>query len=206
MATDLNIRVISNLKYTNFFTMYQKDLNLNVKNFKVGAWEKGYIAPGAQFYTVLPLKIQAQGRIGEGDGIYKTKLIDTDYNKSYEIYMNGTGLDIEDSSLIAPTDSTMNIYNVTDERVQAVVLKDSKPLFTADVRPDNKLNFEILPAVYIAICDYEIKDEFFDAASLSPLKRIDYEGQSYLTITLGEDIGTGKFQIDYNFDLFDLSY
>ncbi|SMC16284.1 hypothetical protein SAMN02745134_00039 [Clostridium acidisoli DSM 12555] len=205
MATDLNIRVISNLGDTEFFTLYQQDINLNVKNYKVGAWEKGYIAPGAQFYTVLPLKIQAQGRVEESDGIYKTKLVDVDYNQRYDIFNNSEGIDIERSDLRPPVDNTMSVYNVTDSRVQAVVLKDSKPLFSADIRPDNKLNFAIMPSIYVAICDYAIEQEFFDAASLSPLTRINFEGQSYLTITLGENISTGKFEINYNFDLFDLS-
>lgn len=205
MATDLNIRVISNLGDTEFFTLYQQDINLNVKNYKVGAWEKSYIAPGAQFYTVLPLRIQAQGRVEESDGIYKTKLLDVDYNQRYDIFNNSEGIDIEKSDLKPPVDNTMSVYNVTDSRVQAVVLKDSKPLFSADIRPDNKLNFAIMPSIYVAICDYAIEQEFFDAASLSPLTRISFEGQSYLTIILGENISTGKFEINYNFDLFDLS-
>lgn len=205
MATDLNIRVISNLGDTEFFTLYQQDINLNVKNYKVGAWEKSYIAPGAQFYTVLPLRIQAQGRVEESDGIYKTKLLDVDYNQRYDIFNNSEGIDIEKSDLRPPVDNTMSVYNVTDSRVQAVVLKDSKPLFSADIRPDNKLNFAIMPSIYVAICDYAIEQEFFDAASLSPLTRISFEGQSYLTIILGENISTGKFEINYNFDLFDLS-
>ncbi|MCR3760010.1 hypothetical protein [Clostridium felsineum] len=205
MATDLNIRVISNLKTTEFFMLYQQDINLNVKNFKVGAWENSHIAPGAQFYTTLPLSIEAQGRKDDDNTVYKTKLIQTDYNNSYEIYDNAEGLDIKSSSLTAPTDNTMNIYNSTNSQVQGVVLKDSKPLFSAIIRPDNKLNFSINPSIYVAISDFFIEQEFFDAATLSPLTRINYEGQSYLTIILGENVGTGKFTVDYNFDLFDLA-
>lgn len=64
----------------------------------------------------------------------------------------------------------------------------------ATIRPDNKLNFDINPSLYVAISDYYIEQEFFDAASLSPLTRINYEGQSYLTIILSENVGTGNFQ------------
>lgn len=204
MSMDLNIRVISNLKTTEFFTLYQQDINLNVKNFKVGAWEKGYIAPGAQFYTVLPLALQLQGRIYQNDSVYNTKSIGAEYNHSYEIYMNSDGLDIQASSLAPPTDNTFNLYNSTDSQVQGVILKDSKPLFMANIRPDNKLNFDIKPSLYVALSDYFIDQEFFDAATLSPLTRIDYNGQSYLTIVLNENVGTGKFSVDYNFDLFEM--
>lgn len=201
---DLNIRVISNLKNTEFFMLYQQDINLNVKNFKVGAWEEGHIAPGAQFYTVLPLSIEAQGRVDENGTVYKTKTIGTEYNESYEIYMNADGLDIQASNLTPPTDNTMNIYNKTDSQVQGVILKDSKPLFSAMIRPDNKLNFDINPSIYVAISDYFMTQEFFDAATLSPLTRIDYEGQSYLTIILNENVGTGRFSVNYNFDYFEV--
>ncbi|PJI10548.1 MULTISPECIES: hypothetical protein [Clostridium] len=204
MSMDLNIRVISNLKDTQFFMLYQQDINLNVKNFKVGAWEKGHIAPGAQFSTLLPLSIQTQGRVTQNGTIYKTKSIETEYNHSYEIYMNQEGLDIQASTLTAPTDNTMNVYNTTDSIVDGVILKDSKPLFSAPVRPGNKLNFNIKPSIYVAISDYFIEQEFFDAATLSPLTKINYEGQSYLTIILGENVGTGRFTVDYNFDAFDL--
>lgn len=204
MATDLNIRVISNLQNTEYFVLYQQDINLNSKNFKVGAWEKQYIAPGAQFYTVLPLAIQAQGRSTSGTGIYETKIIDVDYNKSYEIFSNSQGLDIQPSSLTAPTDNTINIYNVADSIKQNVILKDSKPIFSATIRPDNKLNFSIHPSLYIAIVDYELTGEFFDAATFSPLTKINYEGQGYLTITLSENAGTGQFSVNYNFDSFDI--
>ncbi|MCH5138647.1 hypothetical protein JMF89_15800 [Clostridiaceae bacterium UIB06] len=204
MSTDLNIRVISNLQSTEFFVLYQQDINLNSKNFKVGAWEKGYIAPGAQFYTVLPVLIEVQGRSSSGPGVYETKILDVDYNKSYELFSNSQGLDIRASSLTAPTDNTTNIYNATDSIKEAVILKDSKPLFSATIRPDNKLNFSIHPSLYIAIVDYELTGEFFDAAAFSPLTKINYEGQGYLTITLSENAGTGQFSVDYNFDSFNL--
>ena len=47
MATDLNIHLISKLKSTSFFTLYQQNINLTTKNFKVGAWKNGYLASGA---------------------------------------------------------------------------------------------------------------------------------------------------------------
>lgn len=204
MSMDLNIRVISNLKDTEFFMLYQQDINLNVKNFKAGAWEKSYIAPGAQFYTVLPATLQLQGRVEGNGSVYSTKIIEAQYNHSYEIYMNSEGLDIQPSSLAAPTDNTINLYNTTDSQVDGVVLKASKPLFAANIRSTNKLNFSIKPALYVAISDYFMNQEFIDAATLSPLTKINYDGQSYLTIILGENVGNGQSSINYNFNSFDI--
>lgn len=204
MSTDLKIRVISQLQSTEFFTIYQQDINTNVKNYKVGAWEKQYIAPSATFYTILPINIQVQGRNEQGTGIYKTKIVDvSEYNTSYEVYEKDLGLDIKPSAELAPTEGTVNIYNKCGFRKEAVVLKNGKPLFCASVRPENKLNFEIKNSLYIAICDYEIIDEFFTAASLTPTRRVDFSGQSFLTIYLKENTGTGKFNVEYDFNSFE---
>lgn len=48
---DLKIRVISQLPRT------QQDIETNLKNFYVEAWEHPYIAPKAQFDVVLPMSI-----------------------------------------------------------------------------------------------------------------------------------------------------
>lgn len=204
MSTDLKIRIKSELQTTEFFTIYQQDLNINVKNFKVGAWEKQYIAPNATFYTILPVSIQLQGRNEQGNGVYKTRIIDVkDYNTSYEIYELDKGLDIRESLKQAPIDGTINLYNDCPYRKDGIILKNNKPLLCASIRPENKLNFFIKESLYVAICDYELNDEFFDAASLTPVVGIDYSGQSYLTITLRENNGTGKFVIDKSFEAFE---
>lgn len=60
------------------------------------------------------------------------------------------------------------------------------------------------PKLYVALSDLEIRDPFFDAATLSrkPVE-IDYEGQQYLTIILSENESTGAVSITYNFDKFE---
>lgn len=204
MNTNLNIRVISYLKSTKFFTLYQQNINLNAKNLKINAWQKSYITPGAQFYTVLPKELQVQGMVEKNNSFYRTKATTANYNESYEIYMNNEGIDIHPSCLTSPTDNTMNIYNATDSRLEAVILSNESPIFSASIRPNNKLNFFLIPSIYVAICDYSVEQKYLGAAALSPLTRIDYEGQSYLTISLSENLSTGKFTISYDFNSFDL--
>lgn len=205
MSMDLNIRVISNLKSTKLFTLYEQYINLNAKNFKINAWKKSYITPGAQFYTVLPLNVEIQGILKENASVYKTNVIRADYNKSYEIYMKDKDFGIQLSSLPAPINNTMNVYNVTTAELKAIILSNGKTFFSVSVNPNGKLNFCIIPLIYISICDYSIEQQYFKAASLSPLTMIDYRGQPYLTIVLSENYSTGKFFVNYNFDAFDVT-
>lgn len=204
MARDLNIRIINNLKNTSFFTLYQQNINLNTRNFKIGAWKKGYIASGAEFFTVLPLNFEIQAKINVTRGRYKTKLIDASYNSSYEIYMNNNGIDIHESNLIKPSNNTVNVYNTINSMVSVIALKNLNPIFLTNIRPNSKLNFAILPSLYISIFSSDISDinkNFFNPSSLSPITKINYNGQSCVNIFLNENVSTGKFQVYYNFNL-----
>ncbi|PJI10551.1 MULTISPECIES: hypothetical protein [Clostridium] len=201
MSTDLNIHIISNLKSTSFFILYQQNINLTTKNFKAGVWKKGYIASGAEFFTALPLNFEIQAKVKGTKEIYKTKLIAASYNHSYEIYMNNSGIDLHESNLIKPSNNTVNIYNTINSMVSVIALKNSNPIFSAYIRPSSELNFAIIPSLYISICDSDIDKDFFNPSSLSPMTKIDYMGQSYVNIFLNENTSTGKFQICYDFNL-----
>jgi hypothetical protein len=203
--TDLKIRVISNLRLTQQVLLYQEAYSLNVKNFKSAAWEDQYIAPGAEMKVILPTEIAigSMENIGHS-GRITTKLLAAEYNTAWDIFDNGNGLDVRPSTETAPTGDTIEIHNKNSQTESAIVTKDGKPLFKCDVRPGFKVNFAIHPKLYVALCDLEISETFFDAATLSrkPVE-IDYEGQQYLTVTLSENESTGAVSIDYDFSKFD---
>lgn len=203
MGTDLNIRVISNLNDTQQFLLYQNDIKLNVKNFKVAAWEHQYIAPKAKFTAILPLEITVAAKNSLGKGCMQTKELKAYYNTSWDIYKNGNAIDIKENFTSQATENTIDVYNACDEQQFAIVSKDSKPLFACEIRPDFKLSFAIHPKLYVALSDLEISETFFDAATLSKKPyEIDYEGQSYVTIFLTEDVSTGKVTISHDFNYF----
>lgn len=203
--TDLNIRVKSKLGSTQQVLLYQEATTLNVKNFKVAAWEHQYIAPGAQMRAILPTEITvgSMEKIGH-DGKIMTKLIPAEYNTAWDIYNNAGALDIMKSTEPAPSENTVEIHNKNEFTSSAVVAKNGKPLFSCSVRPGFKVNFSIHPKLFVALSDFEITDPFFDAATISrrPVE-IDYEGQQYLTIYLSENESTGEVTVDYNFDKFE---
>lgn len=203
--TDLNIRVKSKLGTTQQVLLYQEALSLNVKNFKIAAWEHQYLAPGAQMRALLPTEISigSMATIGH-DGKIMTKFIAAEYNTAWDIFNNGGALDVRKSSEPAPDEDTVEIHNKNEHTSYAVVAKNGKPLFLCDVRPGFKVNFSIHPKLYVALSDFEISDPFFDAATISrkPME-IEYEGQQYLTITLTENESSGDISIEYNFEKFE---
>lgn len=204
MSTDLNIRIMSELNETQQFLLYQEDIKLNVKNFKVAAWEHQYIAPKSIFNVVMPMDITVSAKSDLGKGYMQTKQLKADYNTSWDIYSNNNALDIKKNESTAATEDTIDIYNACETTKFALVSKDNKALFACEVRPDFKMSFSIHPKLYIALSDLEISETFFDAATLSKKPyEIDYEGQSYLTIYLSEDVSTGKVTIKHNFNYFD---
>lgn len=200
---DLKIRVLSNLKSTQQVLLYQQDLQINVKNYKVAAWEHVYIAPDSRFDVALPMDISVAAWTGVGKGGMTTKTVHADYNTAWDVYDNGNALDICKNYINSASDDTIEINNRCHSTKFAVVMKDGKPLFGCDVRPEYKLNFAIHPTLYVALSDIEIHDNFFDAVTLSrqPLE-IHYEGQEYLTITLNENVGTGGIEMSYGFEKF----
>lgn len=202
-GTDLNIRVVSNLSKTQQVLMYQEDIQTNVKNFKVAAWEHPYIAPKSHFDVVLPMAISIAATDEIGRGCLTTKALNVDYNTAWEIFDNNGAIDVCSYDGSKPTENTIEVYNNCESTKSSVVTKDGKPLFACEVRPEFKVNFAIHPKLYIALSDMEIHEEFFDAATLSRKPEIiDYEGQQYVTITLDEDVSTGKVTITYSFDKF----
>lgn len=196
---DLNIRVINNMKETINFMLYQSDINLNVKNFQIGAWRHDSLAPNAVYTTVLPQDITISATETSDIGTIITKSLGVDYNDSIEIFDNNSSIDIQYGTEIA-TENTIDVYNKCGATKTIIAQKDSRPLFKCNLRPDYKLNFSINPKVYIALCDYEISSDFFDAASLSEKLEVDYDGQSYLTITLSENQSSGEVSFNKNFD------
>ena len=202
-GTDLNIRVVSNLSTTQQVLLYQEDIQTNVKNFQVAAWEHPHIAPKSQFDVVLPMAIAIAATEKIGKGCLKTKALGVDYNTAWEIYDNNGAIDVRKYDEMAPTDETIEVYNNCESTKTSIVTKDGKPLFACEVRPEFKVNFAIHPKLYVALSDMEIHEEFFDAATLSRKPEIiNYEGQQYVTIVLDEDVSTGKVTISYSFDKF----
>lgn len=203
--TDLNIRVKSKLGSTQQVLLYQEPITLNVKNFKTAAWEHQYLAPGAQLRALLPNEISIGSYKGiSHDGRIITKFLPVEYNTAWDIYNNNNALDVRKSSEPAPTENTIEIHNKDVRTSSAIVAKNDKPLFKCDVRPGFKVNFSIHPKLFVALSDFEVKDPFFDAATISKKPtEIDYEGQQYLTITLTENESTGEVMIDYSFEKFE---
>lgn len=198
--TDLNIKITSNLGTTQQFLLYQNDIRLNVKNYKIAAWERQHIAPGSEFNVVLPLEIQVGATTVLGKGHLKSRKLKSDYNTAWDIVNNNGSLDIAPSTEIPPMENTIEIHNKYLDTQHAVVFKDGKPLFACEIRPGYKVNFSISPKLSLALCDLEISDNFFDAACLSKMPTvIDYEGQSYLNIYLDENVSTGQVTVTYNF-------
>lgn len=203
--TDLRIRVKSKLGTTQQVLLYQEAVTLNVKNFKTAAWEHQYLAPGAQMRALLPTEIAIGSIEGIGhDGKIMTKLLPVEYNTAWDIYNNSGALDVRKSSEPAPEQNTIEIHNKDVHTSSAVVAKNGKPLFRCDVRPGFKVNFSIHPKLFVALSDFEVKDPFFDAATISRKPtEIDYEGQQYLTVILKENESTGEVMVDYSFEKFE---
>lgn len=203
--TDLHIRVKSKLGSTQQVLLYQNAITLNVKTFKVAAWDHQYLAPGAQMRALLPNAI-AIGSMAKTShyGKVMTKFLPVEYNTAWDIFDNNHALDVRASSEPSPEQDTVEIHNKNKSTSTAVVAKDGKPLFMCDVRPGFKVNFSVHPKLYVALSDLEITDPFFDAATISrtPVE-IDYEGQEYLTITLSENESTGEVSISYSFEKFE---
>ena len=203
MSTDLKIRVVSNLKSTQQFMLYQEAISLNVKNFKTGAWEHQFIAPKATFSATLPTEIKVGATSTLGKGQMETQLIECDYGTGFDIFYNNKGLDIKPSNEPAPTEDTIDVFNNCTETKYAVVTKDGKPLFGCEVRPEYKVNFAIHPMLYVALSDCEIVEDFFDAATLSKKPyEISYEGEECVTVYLTESAGTGTVTITHDFKTF----
>lgn len=203
--TDLNIRIKSKLGKTQQVLIYQEAVTLNVKNFKTAAWEHRYLAPGAQMKALLPMSIAIGSTVEiNHDGSITTKLLPAEYNTAWDIYNNGGALDVRKSGEPAPGEDTIEIHNKDIRTGTAIVAKNGKPLFKCDVRPGFKVNFSIHPKLFIALSDFEIKDPFFDAATISRKPtEIEYEGQQYLTIILSENESTGEVTVDYDFEKFE---
>lgn len=203
MCENLKIRIISYLVDPIFFALYQQDIVLNVNNYKLGAFEKGYIAPGASIYTILPLNLNAYGRSKSENTIYNTKIININYDCAYEIYQSKMFFDIKSSAETPPRKKeTIDIYNKTLSRKEAVILRGERPIFSADLRPNTKLNFSIDNSINIALSDFEITNDFFQADDISQTYKIDYNIQDYLTILLKENVSSGKIQIETNYSIF----
>ncbi|MCL2054076.1 MAG: hypothetical protein FWG90_06515 [Oscillospiraceae bacterium] len=202
--TNLNISVKSNLKEAQQVLIYQEALTLNVKNFKTAAWEYQHIAPGSNMQVLLPMEVCIGAFKGIGhNGRISTKLIQAEYNTAWEIFSNNKAIDVRKSSEPDPEENTIEIHNKNSVTSDAIVTKDGKPLFLCSVRPDFKVSFALKPKVFIALCDLEITDPFFDAATLSRAPvGIDYEGQQYLTVTLNENESSGAVSISYDFNKF----
>ncbi|MBC2579579.1 hypothetical protein [Clostridium sp. DJ247] len=204
MSTNLNIRVISNLTDTQQFLLYQEDIKLNVKNFKIGAWEHQYLAPKATFFATLPTRIAVRAKTSLGKGTVETKEIEVDYNTAWDIFENKNAVDIGPSTGEVSGLDTIDVYNKCPSTKFAIVTKDSKPLFACEVRPNFKVNFSIHPKIFLAISDLEIHGDFFDAATISAKYAVEYEGQDYLTFYLNENTSTGEILISHDFNKFDI--
>lgn len=205
MSMNLKIRVKSKLGTTQQVLLYQKAVTLNVKNFKTAAWEHQYIAPGAQMRTILPTEIciGSMASIGH-DGKVLTKLIGVNHNTAWDIFDNNNALDVRKSDEPAPAEDTIEIHNKCRTTASAVVAKNGRPLFSCEVRPEFKVNFNIQPKLFVALSDLEITDPFFDAATISKAPvEIEYSGQQFLTIILNENQSTGAVEISYDFAKFE---
>lgn len=202
MAKDLKIRIISHIMKPVFLALYQQDIKLNVENFKLVYWMKGVLSQGGSIYTVFPQKLEAQGRVNIDNIIYNTKIIDINYDNSYEIYGAESYFDIRNSSESLIIDKTIDIYNKTSSRKEAVILRGRKPLFYVNLRPDSKVNFSIDHSISIAICDLEAVNENFEFTSASQTFYINYGIQNYLTISLQENIAEGSLFIETDFNKF----
>ncbi|URZ18730.1 hypothetical protein [Clostridium felsineum] len=197
---DLNICIISKLKSTKLFVLYQQNINLNTKDLKIAAWQQAYIAPGSHFYTKLPSNFEIQGKIEENKIIYKTKLLPVNFDESFEFYMNENAFDIQSSFLETPKNNTIDLYNSTDFKVWSLISKNSRPLFAAKLRPNSKLNFIVLPSLYISLLDLPLNKTFFNVSSLFPITKIDFKNQKNVNIILNENNSNGRIEISYNFD------
>jgi hypothetical protein len=205
-STDLQITITSSLSSAQQFLIYQDAQTITVKNYQLAAWDHQYIAPGSSYTVTLPLQIQVGASLIDPlrGGVMSTKLINAGYNGAYDVFNNNGALDIcvssNEAELNATNDNSITVYNNDIKTRHVLVCKNSKPLFAAEVRPEYKLSFAIDPKIYFALCDVELKGDFFDAATLTTVPtEIAYEGQSQLFITLSEDTATGKITIHYAF-------
>lgn len=201
MPKYLVIRVISNLSCTKQVILYQ-DIEINVKNYLIGAWEHPLIHPKAQYDAVLPVQTSICAASSIGVPKTYTRQLDVECNTAWEICEDNNTLDIRASD---DPSSSMDAIEITNKCLVtkfAVVTKDSKPLFACMMRPEFRVSFAIRPRLYVALSDLEIHEEFFDAATVSRPTIIDYDGQDYLTIHLDENVSTGFVSINYDFKKF----
>lgn len=203
-TNELKVRVISNLSSTQQIMLYQKDIQINVTNYKVGAWEAVKLAPGSVHTAVLPTNIEVAATDINGRGDVLTKQLPAESGDTFKIFDNKGLIDIKsDDTKFASDDETIDIYNDSANRVNACITKDGKPLFSFDTRPDYRVNFMIKPKLYISLDDKEINDDFVDTNAITSNYKVDFTNQQYLTINLDENNSTGAVTVSHSFEKFD---
>jgi hypothetical protein len=203
MKADLNIRIISNLSATQSIMLFQKNIIINTGNYKIGAWETAYIAPGSEFSVILPSKIELF--ISESGSIYfgNEKHIQSETNDNITIFNNGGVVEMKkEESKSLDADRFISVYNTHNRKTFLFANKDGKPLFTCSIRPDYKLNFCVIPKICISLSDKKIGSEFFNSEDIQHCYKADFTDKTHITFNLEENVKTGRITISHNFDEF----
>jgi hypothetical protein len=203
MKTGLNIRIISNLPTTQSILLFQKSIIINTKNYKIGAWETAYIAPGSEFSTILPEKIELFISEARSDYLRDKNPFHSETNDTITIFNNGGVVEMKkEERKNVDTDRLISVHNTHNSNTFLLANKDGKPLFNCHIRPDYKLNFCVEPKICIALFDNKIENEFFDVEDIQIFCEVDYADKTHLTFTLKEDSSKRKIMMEYNFDKF----
>ncbi|KUO72528.1 MAG: hypothetical protein APF77_23880 [Clostridia bacterium BRH_c25] len=93
-----------------------------------------------------------------------------------------------------------NQYDAEDvpHKIRTVLIsKNGSPVFAANLKYNENLNFAILPKFYIARSPGFKKGDFFNAAILSGSEEVDYEGQQNVMVEFKNDVNS--ISIDTSF-------
>jgi hypothetical protein len=203
MKTDLNIRIISNLSATQSIMLFQKDIIINTQNYKIGAWETAHIAPGSEFSTILPEKIELFISENQSNYFEREQPLLSETNDNITIFNNGGVVEMKkEDNKNAVADKFISVYNTHNRKTFLFANKDNKPLFTCPIRPDYKLNFCVKPKIYIALLDKKFENKFLNAEDIQNCYKVDFTDKTHITFNLDENVSRGIITIAHNFDEF----
>lgn len=197
-ATGVEI-IIENLTTNSIHTLlYQSEIDITAGNYLTGSWKQDMIAPGGTGRTFMPVEISVAGSDKFGELSTITKEIKSGNGKKFELFDNGGALDIRDAGVFS-SDGTINVKNCCAKRETIYIFKEGCPLLCAELRPNQTESILLKPKIGIAIAENELREKFFDAASLSQKMEFDLTNQSFLKVSISEDQGSGLFIFNYSY-------
>lgn len=182
--------------------LYQSEIDVTAATYLTGAWRNAMVGARSTMETSLPIDMKVGAAEEGSDVTVSTELLSASQNACFSMYMSSNNaLKIKNTGE-TKTDGSINVTNDCDEYKWAKVYKDGDPIISVKVRPTNNESIKIKPKLGMAIGENEVTTAFFDAATLSRKYEYDISNQSYLTLTITENEGSGKLLVSASYDKF----